>query len=246
MIPLTKNFAHRGFSGKFPENTMLAFEKAVETGCDGIELDVQLSKDGVPVVIHDENTGRTTGRNGWVHDLTLDELRKLDAGKGSDAALGPLRIPALEEYFAYIRDKDIVTDIELKDSVFRYDGIEEKVIGLIRKYGVAEKVIFSSFNHQSMQLCKKLCPAIPCAFLTSDWLVGAGAYAHRRGVEFINPLFPFLTEENIRELRENGIRAMAWTVDLEKWMKRLAEHGVSAVITNRPDLFRKVLDSLGH
>ncbi len=224
---------------------MLAFEKAVEAGCDGIELDVQLTKDGVPVVIHDETTRRTTGRGGWVRDFTLKELRQLDAGVGFGAELGVLRIPTLEEYFRYIRDKDVVTDIELKTGVFRYEGVEEKVIGLARKYGVAEKILFSSFNHPSMLVCKKLCPAIPCALLTSSWLVGAGAYARRIGVEFINPLFTFLTEENIRELRENRIGAQAWTVDREDCMARLAEQGIYAVITNRPDLFKKVLAGLG-
>ncbi len=223
---------------------MLAFEKAVEAGCDGIELDVQLTRDGVPVIIHDETTRRTTGRIGLVRERTLEELQKLDAGCGFDADLGAVRIPTFEEYLQFIRDKDIITDAELKNSVFRYEGMEEKVIDLVKKYNVADKVLFSSFNHHSMLLCKKICPSIPCALLTNCWLVRAGTYALQNGIEFINPHFPFLTEKNIRELRENGIRAQAWTVDREEWMKRFAKKDIYAVITNRPDTMKSVLDSL--
>ncbi len=241
---VTKNIAHRGFSSKYPENTMLAFEKAVEAGCDGIELDVQLTKDGVPVVIHDETTKRTTNRAGRVRSLTLKELKELDASNGFSTEYGMNRIPTLEEYFEYIRDKDIFTNIELKNSVVRYEGMEEKVIGLVRRYDLVGRVVFSSFNHHSMILCKKLCPEIPCSFLTNCWQIGAGMYARRNGVEFVNPMFPFLTEFNIRELRKNGIRAQAWTVDFVRSMRRLARMDIFAIITNRPDTLKKVLDGM--
>lgn len=216
---------------------MLAFHKAVEMGCDGIELDIQLSRDGIPVITHDENIRRVTGRSGFVKDFTFEELRCFDAGCGFDARLGVNPIPSLSEYFSYIRDYDILTNIELKNSIFRYEGLEEKAVALTRKFGVTDKVMFSSFNHHSMFLCKKLMPTVQCGLLTNCWLIAAGSYVQQSGVEFLNPHYTFLTEENMRELNENQISAQAWTVDDEEEMKRLVSLGVYSIISNRPDLF---------
>ena len=109
-----KVFAHRGSSGTYPENTMLAFEKAVEEGCDGIELDVQLTRDGHVVVIHDEELERTTGTKGFVRDYTLEELKKFDAGKVKDGAFGFQGIPSFDEYCEFAAKKGIITNIEIK------------------------------------------------------------------------------------------------------------------------------------
>lgn len=233
----TKIFAHRGFSGKYPENTMVAFQKAVELGCDGIELDVQLSKDGIPVIIHDENLRRTAGRPGFIKDFTYRELKRFDVSCGADADQGINQILSLKEYFAYIRDYDVITNIELKNGLFRYEGMEKKVVSLVKNFKIEEKVIFSSFNHQSMALCKKILPAVKCGLLTSSWMVGAGAYVKQCGVEYLNPLFTFMTEENMRELRQNQAGAYVWTVDDPAEMARLANLGADGVISNRPDLF---------
>ena len=118
-----KNFAHRGFSGKYPENTMLAFQKAFETGADGIELDVQLTKDGEVVIIHDETVDRTTDGTGYVRDYPLEVLQKLDASYLYKKEVGFWPIPTLREYCEWVCEKDLVTNIELKTSVFEYKGI---------------------------------------------------------------------------------------------------------------------------
>ena len=96
---MTKNVAHRGFSSHYPENTMLAFEHAVAAGCDGIELDVQLSKDGQVVIIHDEMVDRTTDGTGLVRDYTLEELQKFNAAAKFASPCQPQHIPTLREYF---------------------------------------------------------------------------------------------------------------------------------------------------
>ena len=106
-----KNFAHRGFSGKYPENTMLAFKKALEAGADGIELDVQMTKDGQVVVIHDEKVDRTTNGTGLVRDYTLEELRKLDASYIYAGQMGVNSIPTFEEYCEWVAGTDLVTNI---------------------------------------------------------------------------------------------------------------------------------------
>lgn len=123
---MTLNFAHRGFSGQFPENTMLAFEKAVEAGADGIELDVQFSKDGELVIMHDETLNRTAGVDGVVKDYTLEQLKAMDvSGKWGDR-YGSMEIPTLREYFTRFKNLPIITNIELKTGVFPYPGIEKE------------------------------------------------------------------------------------------------------------------------
>src|SRR3712207_1905347 len=144
---MIKNFAHRGFSGKYPENTLLAFEKAIELGVDGIELDVHLSKDNEMVIIHDENVSRTTNGEGYIKDLTYEEISKLDASYIYTGQYGFNKIPTLREYFELVKDKDVITNIELKTNIFEYPGIEQKVWELIQEYHLESKVIISSFNH---------------------------------------------------------------------------------------------------
>ena len=141
---MAKNFAHRGFSGKYPENTMLAFKKAIESGVDGIELDVQLTKDGEVVIIHDETIDRTTDGKGLVSSYTYEELSKFDASFIYRNQIEFNKIPTLREYFELIKNKKIITNIELKTGVFEYAGIEEKVWNLIQEYEMEEKVIISS------------------------------------------------------------------------------------------------------
>ena len=134
---MSKIFAHRGFSGKYPENTMLAFEKAVEIGVDGIELDVHLTKDNVLVIIHDEDIKRTCNGEGLVRDMTYEQLKKFDASATFTGVYGFCGIPTLKEYFDLVKDTDIITNIELKTGVFEYPTIEKRTIDLIKKVLVA-------------------------------------------------------------------------------------------------------------
>ena len=112
-----KIFAHRGFSGEYPENTMLAFRKAYETGCDGIELDVQLTKDGVPVIMHDETIDRTTDGKGNLRDYTYEQLCRFDCSGKFAGKYGFQQIPTLREYLEWVKDTGLITNIELKNSV---------------------------------------------------------------------------------------------------------------------------------
>ena len=113
------NIAHRGFSGKYPENTLLAFQKGIEAGADGFEFDTHLTKDGEIVIIHDERLDRTTNAQGFVKDYTLEELRKVDASKPFPEC-GFCGIPTLLEYFELIRCRNLITNIELKNGIFWY------------------------------------------------------------------------------------------------------------------------------
>ena len=138
---MTKNFAHRGFSGKYPENTMLAFRKAIELGVDGIELDVHLTKDGQLVIIHDETTNRTCGVSGQVGKMTMEELRQLDASYLWRGQLEQNPIPTLREYCQLVEKLPLVTNIELKTNIYEYPGIEAKVLEMIREFHLEDRVI---------------------------------------------------------------------------------------------------------
>lgn len=227
----------------YPENTMLAFRKAVEIRCDGIELDVQLTKDNELVIIHDEDIKRTTNRPGLVKDFTLSELKCFDASNGFEGKYGFNQLPTLQEYLNFVQDKNMITNIELKNSIIPYEGMEERIIAMVQEFGLTDKVMFSSFNHFSMLRCKKRSPASKCAFLTSCWQIGAGAYAKQCGVDFINPRYNFLTDENIKELNDHQIGAQAWTVNDEVNMKRLVDRNIYAIITNCPDDLKRIIDN---
>ena len=237
---MTKNFAHRGFSGKYPENTMLAFEKAVEIGADGIELDVQLTKDGEVVIIHDETIDRTTDGHGEVVSFTYEELQKFDASYIYRGKLGFNKIPTLREYFEFVKDKNIITNIELKTSVNQYVGIEKKVLELIEEFNLQDRIIISSFNHYSVLRMKKLAPKLKYGFLTESWLINAGEYTKKHSVQCYHPYFKSLTEENIRELKLHNIEINTYTVNEEKDIKDLIEKNIDIIIGNFPDLVKKI------
>lgn len=236
--------AHRGFSGRYPENTMLAFRKAIEAGCDGIELDVHLAKDGTLIVMHDERVDRTTNGIGEIRGMTAQELRRLDAGAVMPGKFPFEPIPTLEEYFELVKNLPIVTNIELKNSVIWYEGMEEKVIRLVRAYRLEDRIIFSSFNHESAALCRALAPEIPCGFLYDCWLLHAGVYARQNGVQYLHPSFYSLNDEVIDGIHSEGVGLNVWTVNDEDVMRHLAEKNVHGIITNHPDRCREVLRSL--
>jgi len=236
-----KNFAHRGFSGKYPENTMLAFKKAVEAGADGIELDVQLTKDGEVVIIHDEKVDRTTNGAGNVRDFTLAELRKLDASYIYTGKMDVNPVPTFEEYCEWVKDLPIVTNIELKTGVYPYPGIEAKVWKILQKYNLQDKVIISSFNHYSILQMRKLAPQLQYGLLTESWLVNPGAYVESVGVECYHPYYGSLTEETVAEVKSHNIAINTYTVNDVDAVKRLNTLGIDIVIGNFPDMVKKVL-----
>lgn len=236
---MSKIFAHRGYSGKYPENTMLAFEKAIEVGVDGIELDVQLTKDGEIVIIHDETIDRTTDGSGYVVDYTYEELSKFNANY-KFKEMGFNKIPTLREYFELVKNLEIVTNIELKTGINQYLGIEEKVLKLIREYNLEKRVIISSFNHFSVMRMKKLAPDLKYGFLSEDWIIDAGKYTASQRVQCYHPRFNNLIPEVIEELKKYNLEINTWTVNEEKDMRYLYSKEIDVIITNYPELAKKI------
>lgn len=238
---MSKNFAHRGFSGKYPENTMLAFRKAVEIGADGIELDVQLTKDGEIVIIHDETIDRTTDGKGSVSDYTYEELSKFDASYIYRGEMGFNKIPTLREYFEMIKDTNLMTNIELKTGVKEYLGIEEKVWELIKEYKQEDKVIISSFNHFSVLRMREIAPQLKYGLLSETWIINAGKYTHDLGIPCYHPVRHNLIPEVIDEIKKYGVEINTYTVNNEDEIRYMIEKGIDIIIGNFPDRTKKIL-----
>lgn len=235
------NIAHRGFKGKYPENTMLAFEKAIEAGADGIEFDLHLSKDGELVIIHDESLERTTDGKSLVCEKTLEELQKLNASKlypGCEIQ----RIPTLREYFEFAKDKQIITNIELKNSIIGYEGIEEKAYDLIKEYDLSEKIIISSFNHESLIRFKNIAPNIKCGVLESSRLYKPWQYVKNLGMEYYHPMNFVVDGEVIRKCKENNIGINIWFGQPEFDYSLYVKDGITSLITDYPDRVKEIIE----
>lgn len=227
-----KVWAHRGASGHAPENTLPAFELAYKLKADGVELDVQLSKDGVPVVIHDERIDRVSDGKGWVKDYTLEELRQYNYNK-SFPAYGRVMIPTLTEVYDFLRDTDMTINLELKNSEIFYEDLEEKVLKLAEKNKISDRIIYSSFNHYSMRKIKQLRPEARIAFLYSNGILDIAEYADKYHAYAVHPSCKNLEYPNIVEAcHSKNIRVHAWTVNERADFERMNELGVDAVITN--------------
>lgn len=238
---MTLNIAHRGFKGNYPENTMLAFSKAIDAGADGIELDVHLTKDGEVVIIHDETLDRTTDGIGNVKDHTLKELKQYDASAEFTGKYGRNEIPTLQEYFSLAADTDIITNIELKTGVYLYPGIEEKTLRIIDEFGLRNRIIISSFNHYSVLRMKDLAPQMKYGFLEESQIIGFPEYAKKYGMDFVHPVFHAVTGAYALECQRYDLGINTWTVNEPDDIRRMISRGVHAIISNYPDRVSRIL-----
>lgn len=237
---MTKNIAHRGYSSLYPENTMLAFKKAYEAGCDGIELDVQLTKDDIIVIIHDESIDRTSNGNGFIKDYTYKELLEFDFSGKFAGQYGKQSIPTLIEYLEWIKDKEIFTNIELKNSIYYYTHLEEKVIEQVKSFHLQDKILFSSFNNVSILKCKKLIPEIKMGFLTERPIGNAGQYVAENHIESYHPDVTWLTEEEVLNCKQHNIAVNVWIVNTEEDIQRMFDWEVDGIFTNDPMICAKL------
>ena len=256
----TLNIAHRGASIAAPPNTLAAFEKAIALGADGIEFDVHLSADGVPVVIHDFAVDTTTNGSGRVADLTLAQLKQLDAGVRFNPAFAGERVPTLGEVLEAVGSR-LLLNIELKTTSLRDNGLEQAVIAQVKRHGLDDHVLFSSFNPFSLRRAKRIAPHIPVGLLTPLFLPphrggrGRGLPPYRGGRggwAWLAFLFPHEARHPEHKMvdarymawaRRQGYRVNTWTVDDPAEMRRLIGLGVDGIITNVPDLLGSILAS---
>lgn len=237
---------HRGAAAEAPENTAASFRRALSLGVDGLEMDVHLSRDGELVVIHDERVDRTSDGQGWVKDLTLAELKRLDFGAWFGPQFRGERILTLAEFLTLVQEEAspaqrerFLINIELKSGPILYPGIEEKVIRAIYEFHIQDRVILSSFNHYSLQTVKKLAPELPIGLLYMAGLVEPWHYALRLQAQALHPLYFNIIPELVAGAHAHGLKLHPFTVDDEPAMRLMVQLGVDGIITNRPaDLLR--------
>lgn len=239
----TKIYAHRGASHHAPENSMEAFQLAYDMGADGIELDVQMTKDGQLVVVHDEEISRVSDGIGYVKDYTFEELRCFQFNR-THPEYKDIKIPLLEDVLKYFKQKkDFLFNIELKNNIFAYKGMEEKVLNVVKEYGVLERTLFSSFYHKSVLRLREMDYSTKIAFLYCDGILNVSDYVKKYAVDAVHPAWYLMDRDDMLfSLKQTEIDVNVWTVDSGKEIRRLCDMGVNGIITNKPDLGSEIRD----
>ncbi len=235
--------AHRGASAEAPENTLAAFRRALEIGVDGVELDVHLSADGVPVVIHDPLLERTTDGRGLVKDLDLTGLRRLDAGRRFAERFAGERIPTLIEALDVLRRVRVI--IEIKNGPLYYPGIATPVVAAIREAGHGA-VTISSFDHPVLLEVRAAAPELGTAVLYSARPVDPVRMARDAEATILHPHWVYLTADLVEAAHGAGLRVETWTVDEPAHLRHVVAAGADGVMSNHPDRLRAVLAELGY
>ncbi|SDX19122.1 glycerophosphodiester phosphodiesterase family protein [Paenibacillus sp. CF384] len=230
--------AHRGASGLAPENTMAAFREALSFPfVQWIELDVQLSKDGIPVVIHDDSLRRTARVAGRVHEFTAEQLGKMDAGSWFDKSFAGEGIPTLQQ----VADATIGRcrlNVELKTYGNRYPGMEKKVVELLYKNGLQHDAVITSFDREALRTVRELTKEVRTGLIldASPWTLTMDL--ERLGANFLSVGYTRVTDQLLASMRAARVDVMAWTVNDAPMMKRLAALDSALMIcTNYPDRF---------
>lgn len=234
-------WAHRGASGYAPENTLAAFQKAVDLGADGVELDIQLTKDDQIVVIHDEMIDRTSDGKGWVKDYNLEELRAFNYNR-TKPEYKHADIPTMREVFELLKPTGLFINIEIKTGVVFYEKIEEKILALTKEMGMEDRVCYSSFNHYTVTRIHELKPDAEVGFLYADGPIDMPSYGVKHGVNALHPaLYNLQYDGFVKECKEKGLKLNVWTVNERPYMEMCCQYGVDAIITNYPDIAKEVV-----
>ncbi|OUQ57534.1 glycerophosphodiester phosphodiesterase family protein [Lactobacillus gallinarum] len=216
-------FAHRGLPVKFAENSLEGFRYAAKHGAEGVEFDVHMTKDKVPVVMHDEEIDRTTDGSGYIKDYTLNEIRKFHLKNGEP-------VPMLRELFEILQDKDLYINLEFKTNKIHDKGIEAIVLALVKEYRFVHPIIFSSFNYQTLKNCQQIDPHQQYCFLTKVPVIFPQRFVRKNHFAAIHPHW-YLPSK---------ITQRIWTVDNPKLAKKYMKRGVAGIFTNNFELMNQL------
>lgn len=244
-----KNIAHRGFSGKYPENTRVAFEKAIEIGADMIELDITISKDKIPVVIHDDTLDRTTSGVGKVRNTSFQKLIFLDAGSWKNPKFSEEKIPTLEEVLSLIKKSKIGLNIEIKSSAYEKNisesCIEIQTLRLIEKYKLQKRIVISSFETKVLLRLRELSPKVNLAFLIepnhTNLKLNAISFVKKIHASSLNLHISQVGSGIYQDAIFSKIPVYVYTVNTTKEMKKMRQVGVAGIFTNYPDRLKKII-----
>ena len=248
---------HRGASALAPENTLAAFRRAIDLGADGMEMDLQLTRDGAVVVIHDDTLDRTTDGHGRVTDLSLAEVRQADAGVKFGHAFRGQRVPTLSEVIDLVKasgNERVRLNLEIKFGEGREgtpEGIEAGVLAILRQTGFVERVTVQSFHHPSAAKMKGLEPRIPTGLLVGERQRPPDPVSLVRQfrADYYAPHHRLVTAELVQTLHQAGIPVVTWTVNDEADMRRMIHLGLGslpgdAIISDHPDRLLAVVKAL--
>jgi glycerophosphoryl diester phosphodiesterase len=230
---------HRGAKGHAPENTLTSFNLAFELGVNAVETDVHLSKDGEVVLIHDHTVDRTTDGRGFVKDMTLRELKQLDAGNWYDPKFAGQQIPTLSEFLAWARDR-VGVAIEIKNGPIYYPGIAEKVIRLLKDYGMERQAILISFDHLVLREAKMIAPEVATGILYVGRFVDEPGAARAAAANALHPNWAFVTPDLVEKAHAAGLAISPWCPNDLPTIRLLSQMGVDSIGTDYPDLFDRV------
>ena len=236
--------AHRGDSANAPENTLAAFRLALANGADGIELDVMLSADQKLVVIHDDTLDRIINGHGQVGKTPFAALRELDAGSWFKPEFKGEPLPSLDEVFAELGGKFLI-NVELKNYKTPKDQLPELVVALVKKHGLGESVLLSSFNARNLPRAKALAPKIRTGLLTLPGVLGLpmrGFIGRRFRADDLNPYFKDVSARMVQSRHNLGQGVNVWTVDAPDDLRRMQAFGVDMIICNDPAHARQILE----
>jgi glycerophosphoryl diester phosphodiesterase len=229
-------FGHRGACALAPENTIPSFELAIEQGADAIELDVKLTADNQAVVIHDETVERTTDGKGFVNQLSLSEIKKLDAGKFFNEKFAGVRIPTLSEVFESL-GKRILIDVELTNYFSPTDDLIPIVAAIVKNHQMQTQVFFSSFLPQNLDQIRQLLPHTPAALLCqggSQGILARSAEFLNTSPELIHPNLSDVNQQFVKIEHERGRRINVYTVNKDADILRMRDLGVDGIFTDNP------------
>ena len=242
--------AHRGASAVAPENTLAAFQKAIEIGAEGIEFDVRLAKDGVPIVFHDSKLQRTARKNGYAADFTSEELQAFDVGswfnfknpKKANDEFSEQTVPTLAQLLEFLSDYDGLVYIELKHNSAETLALVESVSRIIERTHFLRNIIVKSFDLDSIYQMRQMLPKVRTAALFAPKILTLLHKESRRILEEaqkceadeISIHYSLATQNFVETARENGFPTTIWTVDNPVWIKRAVNSGINAIITNNP------------
>ncbi len=235
-------YGHRGASKYAPENTIAAFELALQQGAQAFELDTMLSADGIPVVIHDRTVDRTTNSSGKVDQLSTKKLRTLNAGSTFSPKFTNEKIPLLEETFSIFKNRALI-NVELKNYHNPFDMLPEKVFEIVKRIDIFDQLLFSSSNPSNLNRIRHLIPGVPVALICST---GAFGYLSRSKLfswispDYIHPYFKDISESFIEKQHQMNRRVNAWTVNQSADMVELIKYGIDGIITNDPKLAQEI------
>lgn len=228
--------AHRGFSAAAPENTLPAFQLAIDQGCERAELDVQMTKDGVVMVTHDTNMRRCTGRNQNIYDLTYDEVRKLDAGRWFGKKYAGTKVPTLAEVLNLCKGK-IELNIEIKPNAATPE-LEAETLRIIREKGFENNCVITSQSYETLCKVKELAPGISTGYILA---LGVGSYYDLPAADFFSVESTFITSGMVQQVHLRGKTVSAWTVNREEDASDLLNLGVDDIITDKPGMVQQLM-----